>query len=65
GNIHPIAVDSLGFNDNVANVNANAKVHFPRFRQSRISFCQFFLGRRTATDGIDGACELGQQIISR
>src|SRR5215471_3292667 len=63
-NIYPIAVDAISFNNDVSNIDADAKFHATRRRKLSIPFFQVVLDVYGALYSVHHAGELSQQVIS-
>ncbi len=64
GDVDPIPVEPFAFDDHIAQVDADAKLHLPMFRQLGVLHFEFVLNLDRAAHGIDHTGELGQQIIT-
>ena len=59
GNVDPIPIESLTFHDHIAQVNANAKLHLPVFRQFCILDLKCALDLDGTAHGVHDTGELG------
>ncbi len=64
GDIHAVAVAILAFEDDVAQIDADADVDPTVFGQARVAFRHAALQHDRALDGVDDAAELGQQPVA-
>jgi len=64
-NVDAVAVDVIIFDDHVAKVDADAEIDPPVVLLIGTAFHYAFLGFDSALDGINDACELDQQSITR
>jgi hypothetical protein len=59
GDVDPIAVEPLSFDNHIPQVNADAELHLPLFWQLGVLHFKFVLNLHRATHGIDHTGELG------
>ena len=64
GDVDPISIDVVSINDDVAEIDANAKPNSLCFRDALIVVGHSPLDRGGALDGVDHACELNQRAVT-
>src|SRR5215813_1652408 len=65
GDVHAVAIQPLALDDDIAQIDPDAKPHLPRGRQRGVARPERTLNLDGGLDGVHDAGEVGQDVVTR